>query len=398
MPLTLDQLDHHLTEWRQKLDRVSQNLLDLHGLSTYQRLTDPTALALTGITQAQVAPILEVMIDLFQQFDRLMAVVDRATQLRQQLPRWMPSELQLLAIENLLMGASIQWADAPVPLGQRSLLTAVELQQVMTPEQVLTTMTVAFEQAKDVVFAVDRAWSELAVQLGQAERQLEIFSQTAVHTGNDTELAALRTAITKLNAQIDADPLGAQGGFEQQIAPAIAQIKVTQEQAQRQQAQVQAQLQQAQDSLAQLKALQQQAIASWQESQEKVSGVAGQSAIAPADLEALSNWLARLTAKLAEGNIHAVTVGLANWMVKTREYLALEENAIKVNRLPLETRRELRGRLNALQAKALARGLSEDATLAKLAMQAKQLLYVRPTSLNEAMALVTEYEQRLNHR
>ncbi len=398
MALTLEQLDHRLTEWRQNLDRVSQNLIDLHGLSTYQRLTDAAACTLTGVTQTQIVPILEVMTDLFQQFDRLVAVIDRATQLRKQLPRWMASEQQLLTIENLLVGPSIQWADRPVPLGQRSLLTAVELQQVMTPEQVLTAMTVAFEQAKDVVLAVDRAWSELEAHLGQAERQVEIFSHTALDQATEAELATLRAAIAKLRHQVATDPLGAQGSFEQQIAPAIAHLAATLAQTQRQQADLQARLQQAQESLTHLKELQQQAIATAQESREKISGVGGQPAIAPEHLDALSSWLTRLTTKLAEGNRHSVTVGLDNWMVKTKEYITLEENAIKVNRLPLETRRELRGRLNALQAKALARGLSEDAILTQLALQAKQFLYARPTPLNEAMALVTEYEQRMNNR
>jgi hypothetical protein len=62
-----------------------------------------------------------------------------------------------------------------------------------------------------------------------------------------------------------------------------------------------------------------------------------------------------------------------------KEYIAKEERAYAVNKAPLELRAELRGRLDALKAKALARGEAENATLSQLAEDAKRLLYTRPT-------------------
>jgi hypothetical protein len=389
MALTLEQLDQRLAEWRQKIDCISQNLIDLHGLSTYQRLTDSP---LAGLTQVKVGPVLIAMADLFQQLDLLIGVIDRATQLRKQVPRWMASEQQLLEIENLLLGPSIQFATMPVPLGQRGLLTAVESQSVMTPEQLLHIMTVAFEQAKQIVLQIEAAWSTLEAQLAQAERQLAGWGQDSANLG------AIAAALAKLRDQLATDPLGAKECFEDQIAPAIAQLQITREQTQRQQAEVQAQLQQAQNRLAQLQELRQRAIATYQESQAKVSQVTVQPALAQENLDALSSWLARLAAKLTPDNAPAIRVGLENWLVKAKAYIALEERAIKVNNQPLATRRELRGRLAALQAKALARGSIEDPTLTQLAIQAKQLLSTRPTPLNEAMRLVIDYEKRINHR
>jgi hypothetical protein len=40
----------------------------------------------------------------------------------------------------------------------------------------------------------------------------------------------------------------------------------------------------------------------------------------------------------------------------------------------------------------------EDVNLTEIAQTAKQLLYKRPTPLNQAIALVTQYEKTLNHR
>ncbi len=99
---------------------------------------------------------------------------------------------------------------------------------------------------------------------------------------------------------------------------------------------------------------------------------------------------------MSEGLLTSVGVGLNNWITKAKEYIATEKETWEANKTPLDTRQELRGRLDALTAKALARGLVENATLSELAAQAKQLLYTRPTPLAKAAELVSLYEKRLN--
>jgi hypothetical protein len=79
-------------------------------------------------------------------------------------------------------------------------------------------------------------------------------------------------------------------------------------------------------------------------------------------------------------------------------YTTAARAALAANRLPLDTRQELRGRLDALSAKALAKGKVEDAILADLAIRARQVLYTSPTALDLAMNLVESYEQRLNQQ
>ena len=59
-------------------------------------------------------------------------------------------------------------------------------------------------------------------------------------------------------------------------------------------------------------------------------------------------------------------------------------------------RKELRGRLNALKAKAQAYHVEEDANLMTLAAEAEQLLYSRPTAIDRADQLVTRYQWLLN--
>jgi hypothetical protein len=66
--------------------------------------------------------------------------------------------------------------------------------------------------------------------------------------------------------------------------------------------------------------------------------------------------------------------------------------------LPIDTRQELRGRLDALTAKALAKGKAEEPVLTDLATQAREVLYSSPTDLDLAIDLVRQYERGLNQR
>lgn len=183
--------------------------------------------------------------ELFQQFGLLLETVNRADKLRQQLSRWDP-EPQLLEIHYLLTGASIQVTQTPLPLEQRGLLTAAQPQQTLTPEQMLSAMTLAFEPARNVILSVDQVWQELDTQLRQADQMLARLPETAT----------LPQAIAAL--QLDRDPLGAKVIFETEIAPAIAKLR-----------QVYTQLQQSHPQLPHLMELQRCTIASYQEALEK---------------------------------------------------------------------------------------------------------------------------------
>jgi hypothetical protein len=174
-------------------------------------------------------------------------------------------------------------------------------------------------------------------------------------------------------------------------------VKTTLEQLVQQQTQIRENLEIGHQLLNQLVELHRQAELAFAESREKVVDHSTlQMPLASEQIDALSQWLTRLETKFSEGFLYPVHVGLDNWIAKARESIAIEERAWSANKAPLETRQELRGRLNAFKAKALALGLAEDATLSELANKANQLLYTRPTPLEQAAELVSQYEKRLN--
>ena len=400
--MTIEEIDLLLAEWRTKVDIVSQNLMELHGLATYQRLSGFAGfpkVQLTGITEARVNPALEAMSELFQHFNLLLDVVEKATNIRKQIPRFLGAEQKLDRIKQLLTGESIQLAVVQIPLAQRGLLSVAETANAIAPSQLLDAMTNAFQVAKDAVLAVESAWLYLETTLAKAES--EIFSLERLADAHGlaglNELIIARQKIDLLRDGIQSNPLGVRADFDREIAPIIGQVKGKLTELVKQQDKIRADFAIAHDILNQLIEFNQQAKIAFAESKIKVLNCSTlQTPLEGEKIDALSQWLTRLETKLKEGLFNPVRVGLDNWLTKAKDYLILEEKAWIANKAPLENRQELRGRLDGLQAKALARGLAEDMTLWKLAESAKQLLYTRPTPLERATDLVCQYEKGLN--
>jgi hypothetical protein len=402
--VTIEEIDRLLADWKHKIDLASQNLIDLHGLPSYQRLCGVSRFSpvvLTGLTQARVTPALEAMNQLFQHFDLLAQTIDKATKLRKDLSPFWASEQKIKEIELILTGASIQLAVVQIPLAQRGLLSAANSANAIAPIQLLGAMTNAFEVAKNAVLEVDAAWMRLEPALAASEAEIIALEQLADSLGQGTlsELFAARQKIIRLRDKIESDPLGVSANFDGEIKPLISRVKGALEGLAQQEKEIKERFAKAHHLLSQLTELRRQSETAFIESQEKIADHSTlQMPLDPAQIEALSQWLTRLDNKLAENILNPVRIGLENWIARVKEYIAKEERAYAVNKAPLELRAELRGRLDALKAKALARGQAENATLSQLAEDAKRLLYTRPTPLNQAAELVTQYDQALNRK
>ena len=400
--MTLEEIDKLLADWKKKIDLVGQNLIDLHGLPTYQRLTgvsDHSATQMTGVTQGRLRPALEAMNDLFGYFDLLVKTVDKATQLRALIiPRFLRSPQKLQEIEQLLTLPSIQLTVIQTPLAERGLLSAAETSNAIAPQELLVLMTNTFNVVKEVVLAVDEAWSRLQPLLVEAQAEIQQLQKFADSLLLDSlkELSDVSQKITSLRDRIESDPLGVSADFTTEIQPQIARVRNFLEQIAKQQQLLRLSFARAHQLQSQLVELHRLCDAAFTESTLKVVDHSVlQTPLANEQIEALSSWLSRLETKFAEGLVNPVQVGLENWTAKVKEYITAVEKAYAANKAPLETRAELRGRLEALKAKALARGLAEDATLTELAILAQQLLYSQPTPLDKAAQLVSQYEKRL---
>jgi hypothetical protein len=65
-------------------------------------------------------------------------------------------------IDRLLHGKSIEMPAVPVPIEQRSLLSAVERLEYVTLDDLMNALVQGFAAARDSVFAIDSAWLKLA--------------------------------------------------------------------------------------------------------------------------------------------------------------------------------------------------------------------------------------------
>ncbi len=403
MGLTLAQIDRLLTDWQQKVDAANQNLIDLYDLPTYQRLSgmgNPPS-NVVGITQSRSSAALTAIDRLFEDIELLNQPIALARKLRRELPTFFVTEQDLQAIELLLTGQSIQISTTHTPLSQRGLLSSSQQISTVSLDALLDSMMANFAIARDTLVAIDTAWIELESQLIAAHQALLELRQLAhkLQVGVPTSLVIAETKFTNLQLQIDRDPLGVNATFTQDLLPLIEQSRSELVTLDRYRQQLVTDLSMARQALDRLERINREARDLNTETQARIEHDFPMGIPLPnAEITELELWLGRLTAKFATGTIAPVRVGLTNWLDRIQADTIVAESALAANRLPLDTRQELRGRLDALTAKALAKGKVENPLLTDLAVRARQVLYSSPTDLTVAIDLVREYERGLNQQ
>jgi hypothetical protein len=105
--------------------------------------------------------------------------------------------------------------------------------------------------------------------------------------------------------------------------------------------------------------------------------------------------LAAIDALATAGQWALISPRLADWTRRARERLAALRSATTHNGGLLAARNELRGRLDAYQAKALRVGLGESGDLSRLSEAARTALFTAPCDLDAARAAVNAYQDAL---
>ncbi len=406
MDLNLVEIDRLLATWNQKIDAANQNLLELSDLSVYKQVAGmgnpPSNLA--GITRQQVGAALTEIDRLFEQVELLNQTIDRARKLRQELsafPSIFIDRDRLEEIQYLLTQASIQLPSIHQPLSQRDLLSPNLQIQAISVANLLASMISGFSTARDTLISVDRAWEKLASQSIAIDRELINIQQLVqeLQVPIPPALIAVKTNFTNLQLEIDRDPLGVNDTFSQELLPLIDRTRQELATLSNQRQQLQAELIFARQRLVELQQLDRDSILANTESQAKIKhSLPIVPPLPPEELIAIEQWLTRLETNFQAGNIAPTQVGLRNWLNRVETATVAAQTALTANRLPLETRQELRGRLDALTAKAVAKRKAEDPILADLAIQAREKLYTSPTALDLAIDLVERYQQQLDRQ
>ena len=395
--MNLPEIDNVLGLWNTQLATAAQNLMDLQSHPTYERLAAPNG-GLQGRTAAQAALAVNTLSMLLRYYELLQGAVGRAEELRRDLPMLFGSEQRVGEIRQVLEGRSIQLPAVQVPLGQRGLLSGMENVNCISPAVLLSTMAKAFEEAKAIVLAIDTAWEALGKNIEAASNRITAL-QGDLALLDETDRAKLREAESKLNQLSQAaanDPLGTEDQLAAAITSRLYELHNKVIQSKRLHEQVAADLRAAETLLATVQSSHREACGIYAEVCEKIAAVNCSRPKSDGEIEALASWLERLKAKGSEEVMAAVRVGLRNWTKAAAEALGSDHAALEGSKRLLETRSELRGRLDALKAKARAYSLAEEQGLMALAEQARSLLHSRPCALDRAASLLSEYEAKLN--
>jgi len=398
---TIEEIDRALADWKARLHRIDDNLMALETDSAYT-LLEAQGDALEGVTRDRVVPALSAMRELFGQRGLLDDVLEKATGLRTGLNRMFPGD-RLREIDHLLRGPSIALPPVETPLARRGLLDASETTTAITPDQLLGAMMSSFQEARDVVSAVDEAWARLTPESDRARSDVARLAAVAAALGEDTtrQLTAISAQLDAVTARISRDPLGANRALTDDVNARLTTLELELRSLQDRRDQVRADVGRAHTLLADLHSAHIGACSAHARSQGQVKTAAGGPLPCPLDearIDGLAQWLTTLDATMSEGHWTAAGIGIARWLAAGDQALG-EERAIEwANAEPLDRRNDLRGRLGARrqQARAMtARGASFDLQAEEIADRAEAMLDTVPTPVDEAQHLVTDYELRL---
>jgi hypothetical protein len=373
-------------------DTIQANLLELDSSFGKRLLAGAT---LTGETKKRWDVVAADLTTLWQTFDAYSAVVDEAAELMARLRR--SAERELAEISSLLYGTSVHLS-RPSPALARGDLTGTGDTQV-TLAAAVTDMRRAFAAATAVVTAAEAVWNEIADPLQQIGDQLAAARQQVAGMDGealDQGLTVAETDHAQLRGLLNNDPLALWLGGQVDTgrirrlreraaaaAEAAGKLAALRQDASARIAAVGAAVSAAADA-------RQDALAARDRAAAKIAAI---TLPMPPDVSGLTGRLAGLEALTAAGRWTRLASELdlieKQAAAATGECREVERRASAL----LDRREELRGLLDAYQARAARLGGAEDTDLDARYARARELLWTAPCDLSAATAAVTGYQQ-----
>lgn len=374
-------------------DGIQANLLDLDG-SFGKRLLDGATL--TGVSKQRWEAAAAGLAALWEIFTAYAAVVDRAAELLTRARR--TGSPELTEITTLLTGPSVVLTRAPVPLARRDLTDRG--QSDLTLAAAVLAMKRAFASVTEVTAAAETVWNETADGLTEIGSGLDAAKKQAAGL-SDAEvigaLAAAGTELGRLREVLNTDPLALwqqgrvdTGWLERLRTQAAAAVTHAGELA-RVRADAQRRIAAVQAAVAAAAAARQDATAARDRAAAKITVLPPP----PAETAGLDARVATLDTLKAEGRWTRLAAELDAIETETAAAEQRYREAERVATALLGRRDELRGLLDAYQAKAARLGGAEDTGLTARYQEARELLWTAPCDLAAASAAVTGYQQAI---
>ena len=392
MSLSLEDIDARIASLQAEVDTTGSSLAALDGDITLKLLASSKLSGRTAGEWNAVSPDIPM---LWGYYGALKDKIAEIVALRGTKARLRTEQLEELSAQ--LVGDSVAVPPDPGQVGSRT-LTGTPLQKASIA-WLQSTMATMYRDIASVVDRVCAAWTALP-RLETLDATLTGLVQSAGGSGikPPAEIAQARSRIALLRTQVHADPLAADLSGVDAVARQVETATEVLRAAAVARAELAGQLTAAGQALATIGTLIDQARAARAEASQKILGAT----FGTVDADALA---ARL--RLLRTNLESITsVGQGDWQEARRLLGQLDQQtaalrdgvtlALGAVKGPLDTRNELRGRLDAYHAKALAIGLAEDEGLTQVYERARALLFTAPCDVAGAEAAVREYQQGLS--
>jgi hypothetical protein len=388
--MSLQEIDSTLQRLRGATEAIGANLLEVE-LDPNRELLDSSTLEGESATRWDEAST--TLAQLWQWHALLEALLDRAVKLRGARPR-LP-EKRLRELRELLEGASIELSSVHVPLEQRDLLGGAQTALRCTPQELLERSSAAFDQAKTVLAAAGNAWDALLPRLQAARAALQESTELggALGEGEPPGLDRARARLSELTEKLSKDPLSVSGEGVAELERSLQAVRGDLDSLDELRREIATQLADARELLDELRGVAREGAEAHEQALAKIAAPA-----VPEPLSvdgALGSQLEDVERIAHHGAWREARVVLEQWTTRARSLLEQGRRIARENRAPIETRNELRGLLDACQAKATRLGLIEDPRLSGMFEQAHDSLYTAPTDLVKASELVHRYRNAL---
>ena len=411
--------DSELVRLEAAATAIAANLVDLDGSPARKDLDKGP---LTGRTATAWADAAAALTQLWDGYRLLTDLITKARAVRDQKRL---NDTERAEYANLVLGGSITLSTTTVPLAQRGLLGPGQVSTTCTPAALLSAMEAAFATAVGVATSAADVWQRLLPAAADAAAALATVRRL---TGADTPtLTEADRRLGAFTAALASDPLGCD---ERDLAAARTLI----DRAEAERTSAEELRENLTRRLTDARKLVDEMAEADRAARAAIDDVLGRFADAdiaglappgrrpdappatrseptpemPPDLSTdpppqirpdrrtdLRPDLDAIEALARAGHWSLVSPRLHDWTERARERLAALRDVTARNTGMLAARNELRGRLDAYRAKALSRGLAEDATLGPLGDAARTALYTAPCDLDAARATVHAYQDAL---
>jgi len=388
--MSVHDIDSKLQRLRGAAEAVGANLLEVE-LDPNRSLLD--ASGLEGESAARWVEASATLAQLWQWHAQLEQLLDRAAQLRGSRPRLAAGRLE--EVRELLEGASIELSSEHVPLEQRDLLGGPDAALRCTPDELLERSSAAFDQAKTVLAALGNAWDVLLPRLHDVRTTLQESAELActLGEGEPPGLACARDRLSELAQKLSKDPLSVSGEDVDELERSLQAVRGDLEGLDLLRREIATLLADALKLTEELRRVVREGADAYDQAQVKIAAPAIHEPLSLDD--GLEGRLEDVEKIARHGAWREARVVLEQWTARTGSLLEQARRIARENRAPIETRNELRGLLEACQAKAMRLGLIEDVRLSGMFKQAHDSLYTAPTDLLAATELVHRYRHAL---